>query len=219
MRFFSIKSKFKSQEGSVLPFFAMTSVIMLLVVFLIVDIGKAHIVQSDGYKSVDAAALAGATQADNFEKVKYVQQAHKEPVYKTVNVYNETCSYNKNDKWTCTKKKTGTREVFDHWKTVIEDPVRTVLDKWAVIRGKDAQELANEVFWKNANHSTITEKGRSVENVEAFVTEPDQFEVDTDVKTENWYFPSFSEGFFNKETPNKVTIHKEAESKAKPITW
>jgi hypothetical protein len=215
----------KSQKGSVLPFFAMTRVIMLLIVFLILDIGKAHIVQSDEFKATDSSALAGATQADNHEKVKYKQVSHKEPVYKKVNVYDDVCGYFGGDRWRCKKVKTGSKKVFDHWKEIKSDPVRTVIDKWAVIREKDAKELALKIYNKNAESTSlisnlINDGGELYFN--SRVTKPDQFETKVQLDTKFNYFPAFSEGLFNKERGdvlNKVRIQKESESKAEPITW
>lgn len=78
--------------------FVMGSVVMMLILFLIFDIGKIHMVQSDAYKAADAASLAGASQSDSYEQVNYKQVTKREAVYRTETVYNYDCRYDSNDK-------------------------------------------------------------------------------------------------------------------------
>ncbi|MFD1362727.1 pilus assembly protein TadG-related protein [Lentibacillus salinarum] len=217
-----IKKRLKSQEGAVLPFFAMSSIVMLLIVLLILDIGNTHIIQSDAYKAADAAALAGATQADAHELVDYEQHAYKEPVFREEPVYNYECGYFTGDEWECERIPAYTEKVFDHWKYIEEPPTRTIVDKWAEIRPKDAKELARQLFNKNAQSSTLAkeqeEDGGNL-NFNAYLSDPDKITTEVDMNVTYDYFPFFSEGLFSEDVPNDVDIHKEAEGWAKVNEW
>lgn len=210
----------KSEQGSVLPMFVMGSVVMMLILFLIFDIGKIHMVQSDAYKAADAASLAGASQSDSYEQVNYKQVTKREAVYRTETVYNYDCRYDSNDKKVCVRVPPYSIEVFDHWKYTTLPAQRTVVDNWAEIRKNDAFKAADEIFWDNANESSLTESGQQVQSVNPTLTAKDKIQVGTDVSVQNVYFPSFAEGFFNaKDVPKGVLVHKESESQAKSLKW
>lgn len=217
-----MKNKLQSQEGVVLPLFAMTSVIMLLIIFLILDIGKAHIVHSDAYKAADAASLAGASQADAHEIVDYEQHSYKKPVYRTVPVHNQMCGYFDGDDWECKRVPPYTKKVFDHWEYDKEPPIRTIVDKWAEIRRDDAKEVASQIYRANAYSSSLIENLR--ENggelyFNSYLTEPDQMAAEVHLDMKYDYFPSFSEGLFNEDVPEGVRVREESESWSKVVEW
>ncbi|MFD1363107.1 pilus assembly protein TadG-related protein [Lentibacillus salinarum] len=210
--------KVSSEKGAVLPFFALTSVVMLLIILLIVDIGNVRIVQSDTYKAADAGALAGAAQSDYHEQVDFEEKTTREPVYKDVPVYNYDCEYNEQDEEICTRVSPYTERVFDHWDYTVHEPEESVVQEWVEIREDDAKDTANELFWENANQSTLTADGKEVTDVDPHLTDQDKIAVWADVNVDYMYFPSFAEGFYNADdVPNSVNVHKRAHGQA--VEW
>src|SRR5699024_8382793 len=175
------KPKFSSEEGGIiLPFFALTSIVMLLFVLLIMDIGQIRIVQSDAYKATDAGALAGAVQSDYYEENDYKQKRTREPVYKNGKV--------------------------DRWKYVTN---KTLVNKkeWAEIRENDAKKEVDRLFQKNAEQTTLADDIAEVLNVDSQLTDKDKIEVWSDVKVHHEYFPQFIENFYEKENlPKYINV-------------
>lgn len=201
-----------SERGAVMPLFAMTSVVMLLIIFLIFDIGKLRITQSEAYIAADAGALAGADQSTYYEQVDYKEKTTRVAIYRSQPVYHYLCVNEGKD---CRRVPPYSEPIFDHWKYTTQPPETKVVKSWVEIDEDKAKEAAKSLFWDNANQSTLTANGREVKSVDPHLTDIDKMSIWTDVQVKNLYFPSFVKGLFNaNDVPTSTTIRKESDSQA-----
>lgn len=195
-----------------MPLFAMTSVVMLLIIFLILDIGKLRITQSEAYIAADAGALAGADQSTYYQQVSYQQKTTREAIYRSKSVYHYLCV---NEGKHCQRVPPYSERLFDHWIYTTQPSETKVTQSWVAIDESKAKAYANKLFWDNANQSTLTENGRKITRVDSHLTAIDKMSVWTDVEVKNVYFPSFVKGLFNtNDAPSSTTIRKESDSQA-----
>lgn len=213
------KERNRAESGQIMPLFALTSIVMLLIFFMIFDVGRVHLIQSKEQTASDAASLAGASQANAYEKLALHQEAGKVAVYAEKSVYHYHCTYNGADKKSCKRIPPYTRKIFDHWAYIKQPKQRKIVDKWAEIRPKDAKRAAHNLYLANAKHSILTGKGDQVRKVNPVLVGKDKMKVGTNVWNDYRHLPEFAQGNWGKDVPKSVTIHKDSEAKAKVIAW